>query len=87
MTEGSGGAAGGREGNSSTEEPTWLRNELVVDLGRHTAVGGVVCPFIFISNPRGPIDVYLAALDEKLNEIGYIVPGLGDAGDRIFGTK
>ena len=33
------------------------------------------------------IDIYLAALDEKLNEKGYIVPGLGDAGDRIFGTK
>jgi len=33
------------------------------------------------------IDIYLAALDEKLNEVGYIVPGLGDAGDRIFGTK
>lgn len=33
------------------------------------------------------IDVYTAALDEKLNEHGYIVPGLGDAGDRLFGTK
>ena len=33
------------------------------------------------------VDIYLAALDEKLNELGYIVPGLGDAGDRIFGTK
>ena len=33
------------------------------------------------------VDVYLAALDTKLNEKGYIVPGLGDAGDRIFGTK
>lgn len=33
------------------------------------------------------VDVYLAALDEKLNEKGYIVPGLGDAGDRLFGTK
>ncbi len=33
------------------------------------------------------VDVYLACLDEKLNEDGYIVPGLGDAGDRIFGTK
>ena len=33
------------------------------------------------------VDVYLAALDEKLNENAYIVPGLGDAGDRIFGTK
>ncbi len=33
------------------------------------------------------VDIYVAALDEKLNEHGYIVPGLGDAGDRIFGTK
>ena len=33
------------------------------------------------------IPLYCAALDEKLNESGYIVPGLGDAGDRIFGTK
>ena len=33
------------------------------------------------------VDVYLAALDEKLNDKGYIVPGLGDAGDRLFGTK
>ena len=33
------------------------------------------------------VQVFTAAIDEKLNEIGYIVPGLGDAGDRIFGTK
>ncbi|PZO96079.1 MAG: uracil phosphoribosyltransferase [Streptococcus pyogenes] len=33
------------------------------------------------------VDIYTAALDEKLNENGYIVPGLGDAGDRLFGTK
>ena len=33
------------------------------------------------------VEIYAAALDEKLNEKGYIVPGLGDAGDRIFGTK
>lgn len=33
------------------------------------------------------VDLYIGALDEKLNEHGYIVPGLGDAGDRIFGTK
>ena len=33
------------------------------------------------------VDIYLASLDEKLNEHGYIVPGLGDAGDRLFGTK
>ena len=33
------------------------------------------------------VDIYCAAVDEKLNDHGYIVPGLGDAGDRIFGTK
>lgn len=33
------------------------------------------------------VDIYIAALDEKLDEKGYIVPGLGDAGDRLFGTK
>ncbi len=33
------------------------------------------------------IDIYAAAVDEKLNEHGYIIPGLGDAGDRLFGTK
>ncbi|RLL42902.1 uracil phosphoribosyltransferase [Oceanobacillus piezotolerans] len=33
------------------------------------------------------VDIFLAAMDEKLNEHGYVVPGLGDAGDRLFGTK
>lgn len=33
------------------------------------------------------VDIYIAGLDEKLNDHGYIVPGLGDAGDRLFGTK
>lgn len=33
------------------------------------------------------VDIYLASIDEKLNEQAYIVPGLGDAGDRLFGTK
>lgn len=33
------------------------------------------------------VEIYIAALDKKLNDHGYIVPGLGDAGDRIFGTK
>jgi uracil phosphoribosyltransferase len=37
------------------------------------------------AHPHVPI--YLAAVDERLNEIGYIVPGLGDAGDRLFGTS
>jgi len=33
------------------------------------------------------VDIYVASIDEKLNENGYIVPGLGDAGDRLYGTK
>lgn len=33
------------------------------------------------------VDIYVGAVDEKLNDHGYIVPGLGDAGDRLFGTK
>ena len=40
-----------------------------------------------LSEAHPDVDIYVAALDEKLNEHGYIVPGLGDAGDRIFGTK
>lgn len=33
------------------------------------------------------VDIYVAGVDERLNELGYILPGLGDAGDKIFGTK
>ena len=40
-----------------------------------------------MKNTHPDVDVYIGALDEKLNDHGYIVPGLGDAGDRIFGTK
>jgi uracil phosphoribosyltransferase len=40
-----------------------------------------------VMNCHPDVDIYVAAIDEKLNELGYIVPGLGDAGDRLFGTK
>lgn len=40
-----------------------------------------------IQKEHPDVDIYCGAVDEKLNERGYIVPGLGDAGDRIFGTK
>ena len=40
-----------------------------------------------MKNDHPDVDIYIGALDEGLNEHGYIVPGLGDAGDRIFGTK
>ena len=40
-----------------------------------------------VQHDHPDVEIYCAALDEKLNDHGYIVPGLGDAGDRIFGTK
>lgn|SRR5690554_192033 len=52
-------------------------------------VGLVGCPegVLRLQKDHPDVPIYLAALDEKLNELGYIVPGLGDAGDRLFGTK
>jgi uracil phosphoribosyltransferase len=41
----------------------------------------------YVSTHHPDVDIYVAAVDERLNDHGYIVPGLGDAGDRIFGTK
>ncbi|MGH4117994.1 uracil phosphoribosyltransferase [Clostridium sp.] len=40
-----------------------------------------------ITDAHSDVDIYVASIDERLNEKGYIVPGLGDAGDRLFGTK
>jgi uracil phosphoribosyltransferase len=40
-----------------------------------------------IESDHPDVDIYLASLDDGLNELGYIMPGLGDAGDRLFGTK
>ncbi len=52
-------------------------------------VGIVGCPegLAFVEKHCPDVKVYLASLDERLNEDKYIVPGLGDAGDRLFGTK
>ena len=53
-------------------------------------------PWAIIAAPEGiarvqrehpDVDIYVCSVDEKLNDHGYIIPGLGDAGDRIFGTK
>ena len=44
---------------------------------------GIAC----LQKEHPDVDIYCGAVDEKLNQAGYIVPGLGDAGDRIFGTK
>ena len=40
-----------------------------------------------VTDAHPDVEIYTAAIDEKFNDIGYIVPGLGDAGDRLFGTK
>lgn len=40
-----------------------------------------------VEKKHSDVEIYVAAIDEKLNDIGYILPGLGDAGDKIFGTK
>jgi len=40
-----------------------------------------------IKKAHPDVDIYVASIDEKLNDVGYILPGLGDAGDKIFGTK
>lgn len=52
-------------------------------------VGLVGCPegVKKLQEDHPDINIYLAALDDHLNEVGYIVPGLGDCGDRLFGTK
>jgi uracil phosphoribosyltransferase len=52
-------------------------------------VGLVGCPegIARLQADHPDVDIYLAALDERLNDMGYIVPGLGDCGDRLFGTK
>ncbi|MBF0228481.1 MAG: uracil phosphoribosyltransferase [Desulfamplus sp.] len=40
-----------------------------------------------VTEKHPDVDIYVAAIDERLNDVGYILPGLGDAGDKIFGTK
>lgn len=49
----------------------------------------IACPegIAAVQKAHPDVDIYVASIDEKLNEHAYIVPGLGDAGDRLFGTK
>jgi uracil phosphoribosyltransferase len=57
-------------------------------ISRLSYVGIIAAPYglLKLVQAHPDIDIYIAALDEELNELGYIVPGLGDAGDRQFGT-
>jgi uracil phosphoribosyltransferase len=59
-----------------------------VGITRLSYVGIIAAPYglLKLSQAHPDIDIYVAALDESLNDVGYIIPGLGDAGDRQFGT-
>ena len=73
-------------GGSSIDALTMLKNRGAKNLKLMCLVGapeGIKA----VQNAHDDVDIYLASIDEKLNEHGYIVPGLGDAGDRLFGTK
>lgn len=73
-------------GGSSTDAIQVLKNsgaktiKLVCVIGAPEGVNKII-------KDHPDVQIYLAGMDEKLNENGYIVPGLGDAGDRLFGTK
>ncbi len=73
-------------GGSASAAITVVKQHGATDI---TYVGLVGCPegVAKLNKDHPDVDIYLAAMDEKLNEIGYIVPGLGDCGDRLFGTK
>ena len=73
-------------GGSASAAITMLKKRGVKDI---RYVGLVAAPegIQTLQNDHPDVDIYVASLDEKLNEKGYIVPGLGDCGDRLFGTK
>ncbi len=73
-------------GGSASAAITLLKEKGAQNIRLVCLVG---CPegVAFMQEQHPDVDIYLAALDEKLNDHCYIVPGLGDAGDRIFGTK
>ncbi len=73
-------------GGSACDAITQLKKRGVKNI---KFIGIIAAPegFDRLQKTHPDVDVYVASMDEKLNENGYIIPGLGDAGDRIFGTK
>ncbi len=73
-------------GGSASAAISFLKQDGVKHIKLMCIIG---CPegIARIQNDHPDVDIFVAACDEKLNEHAYIVPGLGDAGDRIFGTK
>ncbi|UUD37072.1 uracil phosphoribosyltransferase [Mycoplasmopsis californica] len=74
-------------GNSSIDAIEKLRKDGYTNLELVCLVGSPEGVKKVRDKYGNKLNIYLAALDEKLNENNYILPGLGDAGDRIFGTK
>jgi uracil phosphoribosyltransferase len=72
-------------GGSAIDAITILKKRGITRL---SYVGVIAAPYglLRLSQAHPDIDIFLAGLDDSLNDIGYIVPGLGDAGDRQFGT-
>jgi len=73
-------------GGSSADALTMLKKRGAKNL-RLMCLVGAPEGIELVQKQHPDVDIYLAMIDEKLNEAGYIVPGLGDAGDRLFGTK
>ena len=73
-------------GGSATAAITMLKNKGVKKI-RFMCIVAAPQGIERMQKEHPDVDLYVGALDDHLNETGYIVPGLGDAGDRIFGTK
>jgi uracil phosphoribosyltransferase len=73
-------------GGSATEAISILKKHGASNI-RLICIVGTPQGVARIEKDHPDVDIYLAALDDGLNEHGYILPGLGDAGDRLFGTK
>ena len=73
-------------GGSASDAITMLKKKGVTNI-RLMCLVGAPEGAAKVMEDHPDVDIYIAAMDEKLNEHAYIVPGLGDAGDRIFGTK
>lgn len=73
-------------GGSASAAITMLKKRGCKDI-RYVGLVGAPEGVKTLQKEHPDVDIYLAALDDKLNDKGYIVPGLGDCGDRLFGTK
>lgn len=73
-------------GGSAIDAVTLLKNKGAKSLKFACLIGSPEGVKAF-QEAHPDVDIFIASIDEKLNEKGYIVPGLGDAGDRLFGTK